>query len=303
MPFPHRENRLHLSLIFLLLCFFVAPAPVCAATVSYHEGVVGRLQQYKVRPGESLVELARRFDVGYNSITVANPGVDPFIPRAGTIITIPTAWIPPPVEHRPAIVVNLPEYRLYYFSKDVLGDIVTFPLGIGEEGRDTPAGSYTLTEKVVNPSWFVPASIRSRSSGLPRVVPPGPRNPLGSRALRLSRNGILIHGTNKPWGIGRRSSHGCLRLYPDDIVVLFELVSVGTRVVVMNQPVKIAREKDKVFVEVHTLNDHEPTIAQVMRMLRDRKLLGKIDFAKLLWTIAEKRGVPVEVTLTPLSPH
>lgn len=288
------------SVIVALICVIGAAAPSPrAATLPQSAGFIGELQQYRVREKESLVEIARKFDLGFNEIAAANPGVDPFIPKAGSLITIPTAWILPAVSARPAIVVNIPELRLYYFGRKSSGKVSTFPLGIGDEGKDTPLGNYTVTQKIVHPAWYVPASIRATSPKLPKVVPPGPNNPMGSHALRLSRDGILIHGTHRPWGIGRRSSHGCLRLYPEDIVKLFKLVPEGMRVVIVNQPVKVGARGRKVFVEVHRYKHLESSVGQTLRMLAERKLLDRTDFAKVIRAMEEKRGVPVEVTLTP----
>jgi L,D-transpeptidase ErfK/SrfK len=262
------------------------------------DDILGELQQYRVRANESLVEIARQFDLGYNAIVAANPGVDPFIPQAGTLITIPTAWILPAVSIRPAIVVNLPEYRLYYLPKQSSGEVVTFPLGIGDEGTDTPLGNYTVTEKIAGPAWYVPESIRAQERHLPKVVPPGPDNPLGSHALRLSRESVLIHGTNRPWGIGRRSSHGCLRLYPEDIVHLYQLIPKGIQVIIVNQPIKVSGKGQRVFVEVHQYEPEEYSVGKVMQMLADKDLLGMADFTKLIQVLEEKRGMPVDVTVS-----
>lgn len=277
-------------------------SPVTRAATFINTGdFIGGLQLYEVGKNESLIEIARRFDLGYNSIVDANPGVDPFLPRPGTVVTIPTAWILPGATTRPIIIVNLPEYRLYYFPKESTGTVVTFPLGIGDEGTDTPVGEYTVVEKLTNPSWYVPWSMRGKATGLPGLVPPGPGNPMGSHALRLSRDSILIHGTNRPWGIGRRSSHGCLRLYPEDIVTLFDLAQKGMRVLILNQPVKIGARGDRVFVEVHRYEGEEPTVGEALHMLSDSNLLVRTDFSKLIQAFAEKRGVPVDVTLSHLS--
>lgn len=260
--------------------------------------IIGELQQYRVRKNESLIEIARKFDLGYNAIVAANPGVDPFVPQARTLITIPSSWIVPAISTRPAIVVNLPEYRLYYLPKRSSAKVVTFPLGIGDEGTDTPLGNYTVTEKIAGPAWYVPDSIRRKERHLPKVVPPGPDNPLGSHALRLSRESVLIHGTNRPWGIGRRSSHGCLRLYPEDIVRLYQLVPKGMQVIIVNQPIKVSGKGQRVFVEVHRYEPEESSVGQVMQILADKDLLGIADFPKLIRAVEEKRGVPVDVTVS-----
>jgi L,D-transpeptidase ErfK/SrfK len=151
---------------------------------------------------------------------------------------------------------------------------------------------------MTNPAWHVPESIRSESAGLPKVVPPGPDNPMGSHALRLSLATILIHGTNRPWGIGRRSSHGCLRLYPEDIVKLFELVPTGVRVTIVNQPIKVGARGGQVFVEAHRYDSEECSVSVAMHLLADKHLLAGTDFSKLQRAIEELKGVPVDITLS-----
>jgi L,D-transpeptidase ErfK/SrfK len=283
-----------------LLC--ISATPLLAASWSEADGYLGRLQQYKIKPNESLIEIARRFDLGFNDIADANPGVDPFIPTIGSVVTIPTAWILPAVDHRPAIIINIPELRLYYLPRKRGAKVRTYPLGIGDQGRDTPAGTYTIVEKIANPAWYVPKSIRAERRGLPAVVPPGPDNPMGSHALRLSLRSILIHGTNRPWGIGRRSSHGCLRLYPEDIKELYNLVPKGMRVVILNQPLKVTVRRDAVFLEAHRFQREDLNVARALRLLAERKLLGKADFGKVIQTVKEKRGYPVDVTLRAVPP-
>jgi L,D-transpeptidase ErfK/SrfK len=282
----------------IVLAISLTPLASWAATLPYADGFIGDMQLHRIRSNESLVEIARKFDLGFNAIVDANPGVDPFIPETGTSITIPTAWILPAVSMFPALVVNIPDFRLYYFpKKDPRGEVVTFPLGIGDEGRDTPVGSYTVIEKIVNPSWYVPKSIRAEAVNLPKVVPPGPDNPMGSHALRLSLEAVLIHGTNRPWGVGRRSSHGCLRLYPEDIPRLFELVPRGMRVLIVNQPIKIGIREKRVFVEAHQYQHQEEGVWQALHLLSARNLVGAIDFAKLIRAMEEKKGVPVDISI------
>jgi L,D-transpeptidase ErfK/SrfK len=286
--------RRYCALIVFLCAMWVSPR---AEALVAPEGLVGDRQQYEVKNDESLIEIARKFDLGYNAIVDANPGIDPFIPPKGAILTIPTAWILPAVSTRPAIIINIPEFRLYYFPESPSGSVVTFPLGIGDEGKDTPVGNYTVIEKTVNPAWNVPHSIR-KEEGLPEVVPPGPNNPMGSHAMRLSLPSVLIHGTDRPWGIGRRSSHGCLRLYPEDIVRLYKLVPKGTRVVIVNQPLKVGAKGGRIYLEAHRYDDEEPGVGQAMQMLADRNLLGRTDFASVIRSVEERTGVPVDVTLS-----
>ena len=293
-----------LQVIVTLSALCLAAVSSSAATLPHADAVVGEVQWYSVQENDSLIEVARKFDLGFNSIVAANPGIDPFIPPSGTIITIPTAWILPLVSTRPSIVINLPEYRLYFFPKEPGGDVATFPLGIGDEGADTPVGRYKVAMKLISPAWYPPKSIREKNSNVPSVVLPGPDNPLGSHALQLSSHGILIHGTNRPWGIGRRSSHGCLRLYPEDIVQLFKLVPKGTDVIIMNQAVKVAAKGERVFVEAHAYRDQEADVLEVIDLLESRGLIAKTDGGKLLRALEEGKGLPVDVTLeTPAPPR
>ena len=150
--------------------------------------------------------------------------------------------------------------RLYQFPR-AAGAPMMFPVGVGSEGWTTPVGTFSVIQKQVNPRWYPPASIRREEPDLPAMVPPGPDNPLGTHALRLSKGSILIHGTDKPFGVGRKASHGCLRLYPEDIPLLFERVPVGTQVTIVREPVKVGVRAGRVYVEVHArrrLQDRHP---------------------------------------------
>jgi L,D-transpeptidase ErfK/SrfK len=266
-----------------------------ASASPYADDIISANQHYTVNENESLLEIARKFDLGTNEIVNANPGVDAFIPEYGSIIRIPTIWILPDVPTTSGIVINLPEFRLYVFSSDNPGTVITFPIGVGDLGKDTPVGTFTIIEKIINPAWVVPESIRKEKPELPKVVPPGPDNPMGTHALRLSLGTVLIHGTDRPWGIGLRSSHGCLRLYPEDIVRLFKIVNLGTRVTIVNQPVKVAVKDEKVFVEVHKY-EYKDYQGQTIKLLREKKLLAKVDMTKLSRALKEMNGLPVDIT-------
>ncbi|MEZ8104835.1 L,D-transpeptidase family protein [Vibrio cortegadensis] len=218
--------------------------------------IVGRLQLHVVEKGETLAKVAKQYDVGFLSLMAANKGVDPFLPLEGYVLTIPSQLILPQVPRR-GIVINLAELRLYYFEPS-LNQVHVFPVGIGRVGRDTPEMETKISQKRANPTWTPPTSIRNeylaKGIELPAVVPAGPNNPLGEFALRLGYGAgdYLIHGTNKEFGIGLRVSSGCIRMEPQDIKWLFEKVSKGEKVKVINQPIKIALEPDRsVFVEAH----------------------------------------------------
>ncbi|MCM2356880.1 MAG: L,D-transpeptidase family protein [Geobacteraceae bacterium] len=282
----------------LIAIFSSLPLPAHGGTYPGDMEIVGIVKKHKVRQGESLIELARSYDLGYNEIAAANPNLDPFVPPTGATVVIPTAWILPAAVAPETVVINLSEMRLYYLSDHEQSSLLaTFPIGIGKEGSATPAGDYRIVEKAANPSWTVPSSIRKEKPWLPRVVPAGPENPLGSHALRLSEGSILIHGTNRPLGVGRRASHGCLRLYPEDIPRLFALVSIGTEVAVVREPVKVGSKGRRVYIEVHRDDELKMDYGrEANRLLADRELLERVDGGKLDAAILEKRGIPVDIT-------
>jgi L,D-transpeptidase ErfK/SrfK len=261
--------------------------------------VLGEATTYNVKSGESLIEIARKFDLGYNEIADANPSLDPFVPGTGASVEIPTAWILPHARFNEGIVINLAELRLYSFYM-VAGRmfIRTYPIGIGSEGHDTPVGEYRIIEKIEHPSWHVPESIKREKPYLPDVVPPGPNNPLGSHAMRLSLPTILIHGTDKPWGLGRLVSHGCIRLYPEDIPALFMSVAIGTRVSIVRQPVKAGTKDGRVYVEVHR-DAYKPNVdyfEEAVQLLRQKNLIGHVDATKLYSAVEEMKGMPVDIS-------
>lgn len=258
--------------------------------------VAGTVGSEVVAQGDSLIEMARRHDLGFAEIAAANPGLDPFVPAAGTRVVLPTAWIVP---QAPAgmVLVNLSEMRLYlHLERKGDKSLVTFPIGVGVDGHSTPAGDYRVVAKEKNPTWHVPPSVRKDEPELPPSVPPGKDNPLGTRALRLSGTAILIHGTNRPFGVGRRVSHGCMRLYPEDILVLYRLVPVGATVRVVRQPVKVALWEDRIYVEVH--QDDEvglDLLEEARRLLARRGLLDRVDRARLEAAVRQASGAPVDV--------
>ncbi len=292
--------HIRILLIFFLALTVLSPASSDAFEIypySHDSTVIGSMKTYKIKGNESLIEIARKFGIGYNSITDANPGLDPFIPGDGKNVTMATSWVIPDMTAYDGIVINLSEMRLYYFSKKNRGIVRTYPIGIGSEGNETPIGTYKVAEKIVKPSWHVPESIRKEKPELPRVVPAGPDNPLGSHALRLSANTILLHGTNRPFAVGRRASHGCLRLYPEDIPKLFQVVPNGTKVNIIRQPVKIGVLNNNVYLEAHKdpflrINYYD----EAVRLLRQKNLYENIDKIKMLSALKEKKGIPVNIS-------
>ena len=225
-----------------VFCALAASAGAAEYPLAPGQKVVGEIVGYVVRPGEGLNEIARKFDLGYTALAAANPGVDQFTPEVGRRLIIPSLYILPDAS-RQGIVINLAQWRLFYFPPG--GDRVeTYPLGLSVFGSKTPLGATSVVRKEPNPSWYPPPSIRAERPELPAMIPPGPNNPLGDYALHLGWPRYLIHGTNKPDGVGRNVSHGCVRMYPEDIERLFNEVSVGTPVRSVSQPAGAAWSED-----------------------------------------------------------
>jgi len=210
---------------------------------------------------DTLLDIARQFDIGYREIVNANKHLDPWLVGENKRVIVPNRFILPDAPKK-GIVINVAEMRLYYYPKSKRGEkqqVITHPIGIGREGWATPLGKAKIIQKKKDPTWTPPASILAehleKGDPLPKVVPAGPNNPLGAYAMRLSIPGYLLHGTNRPFGVGMRVSHGCIRLFPEDIERLFSIVSVGTPVELVYQPYKAAMLDDKLYLEAHARHD------------------------------------------------
>jgi L,D-transpeptidase ErfK/SrfK len=275
--------------------------------------VFGAVERMTASFEDSLPDLARRYSLGYEEIIRANPGVDPWLPGAGKELVLPGRRILPSAV-REGIVINLPEHRLYYFPKPKKkGDkpvVITYPVSIGKMDWRTPLGQTRIVSKQKNPPWHPPESVRKehaeRGDPLPPVVPAGPDNPLGAFAMRLAitPGAYLIHGTNNPLAVGMAVTHGCMRMYPEDIEALFPMVPVGTKVWIVNEPVKIAYVDGELLLEVHPPVDAlGQTIAPDLDLLSQRldQALGPTtaaihwDFA--LETLQAANGLPTVVGL------
>ncbi len=261
----YNARMLRIAHLALPCILGVATAQAAEFWIAEGDEVFGEVQVIEARHEDTFVALARTHNVGYEELRKANPAVDEWLPGEGTKITIPSRYVLPRAPQR-GIVVNVAELRLYYFPGESgtppegvapgARRVITHPISIGRMDWSTPLGVTTITAKVANPSWYPPQSIRdehaARNDILPRVVPPGPDNPLGGHAMRLGLPGYLIHGTNKPSGVGMRVTHGCVRMFPEDIEALFKTVPVGTAVNIVNQPVKIGWTADgTLYLESH----------------------------------------------------
>lgn len=303
----------------------VVPAdPIAQATQRFEidtdkEDMVGLVQLTKATKEDTLPDIARRFNVGYEEIVRANPKVDPWLPGEGREIVVPTQFILPNAP-REGIVVNVAAMRAYYFPKVAKGAkqvVYTYPIGIGKVGWSTPEGSTKVLRKVKDPTWIPGPGVRAehKENGdiLPAVVQAGPDNPLGNRAMYLGWSQYLIHGTNKPYGVGLRSSHGCMRLYPEDIEALYDMVKIGEKVTVVNQPFLFGWHNNELYLQTYDILEDDPrdwqkaqkrllTKALAERIQRDLKARGEqVNWDAVSKLAHDPRGLPVPISKGPVS--
>jgi L,D-transpeptidase ErfK/SrfK len=273
--------------------------------------VVGEMRTARTDEKDTLLDVARRHGLGYEEITNANPGVDAWLPGAGTDVLVPKRRLLPRAP-REGIVINLPEHRLYWYPPAAPGEtptVWTFPVSIGKMDWNTPLGSTRIVSKIKDPTWTPPKSVREeharRGDILPAVVPAGPDNPLGRYAMRLGIPGgaYLIHGTNRPAGVGMQVTHGCMRLYPEDIEKLFGLVTVNTPVMIVNQPYKWGWHDGELMIEVHPPLQEDavdpPTLTDLTRLIVEatRAAPLPIDWSGAEQAWREARGIPTVISM------
>jgi L,D-transpeptidase ErfK/SrfK len=279
---------------FMLIIFLtIGTLNAMAGGFSYSKDktVVGFIQHHIVAPKETLLDIARNFDLGYLEMTRLYPDMDPWSPRPTQNIVIPTQWVLPSTRLY-GLVVNLPEMRLYHFFPEI-NMVATYPVGIGDIGWETPGAVARVIDRQVDPTWTVPKSLRAKY-GI-TSIPPGPRNPLGKYWIGLSLKGYGIHGTNFPWGVGRLVSHGCIRLYPEDIAILFKNVTINTPVEIIYETVKIGIRDNHIFMEVHPdiyrkIHDIK---AQTIHRLRKLGWFSSVSVSKVNDALDKQSGVPV----------
>lgn len=259
--------------------------------------VVGTPEWVKIKKGDTLLDIARRFGLGFNEIELLYPKMDAFIPPAGTRITVPTMWILPPTQHH-QLLINVPELRLYFFEKSK-GTVQTYPIGIGDEGWETPLGTFSIVEKRPNPTWYIPASLQEKYGMA--VMPPGPENPLGEFMMKFSAGAYGVHGTALPWGVGRLVSHGCIRCYPEHIRILYPQVPVGTKLEIIYEPVKFGKHDGRIYVEAHPdvykkIPNYEQYAQQKLSL---SPYAGQVDPKRLATAILLQNGVPTNISRLP----
>lgn len=287
--------RLMISFICCLLW-----VPSTHAEIFTPEGdIIGEADYYTVKEGDTLYKIARKYDLGIVELLAANSGVDPWTPKVGTELTLTKIHILPDVKE--GIVLNLSELRLFYFLDD--GSVMSFPIGIGREGWLTPIGETSIAKKRRDPTWTPTASIRKENPALPDVIPAGPNNPLGQYALNLDWPSYAIHGTNRPNSVGTRSSHGCIRLYSEDIETLFHAVEVSTPVTIVDMPFKLGWQRGELFLEVTPTQvqtdaivksqiPHVVSIPEIYDAIRNIAEEKTIDWYQVEDTIKKRTGIP-----------
>jgi len=308
IPLTRREFCTRMGAVALgTATFGMVPGALAIQTPgARYPDMVGAPGYMFAKAEDTLVDLARKHNLGFTELRAANPGVDTWLPGAGTRILLPTGHLLPNGP-REGLVLNLADQRLYYFVPGG-ATVESYPIGTGREAWDTPLGSTTVVRKKRNPSWYVPKSIREEDPTLPKVVGPGPKNPLGRFAMYLGWPSYLIHGTNNPWGVGRRVSHGCIRLYPEDIAQLFPRIPKGTAVTVVKQQVKIGRVDGELMVEIQPSPKQSDAIEADGRFTPEPlpelpymlvtvagEDVKRIDWSAVNRAARERRGVPVRV--------
>ena len=290
------------GLLFALLAFVGLSSTANGAAYSLPEEgdqVVGAVVTVRLSYEDTLADVAQRHALGYQELLDANPGIDPWLPGEGTVVRLPTEYVLPSAP-REGLVINVAEYRLYYYPPK-LNMVVTYPVGPGRMEFPTPLVSTKITGKLENPSWTPTAAAREEHAEmgdeLPHVVPPGPDNPLGKLAMQLALPGYFIHGTNKPFGVGQMVSHGCIRLYDPHIETLVELVPRGTPVHIVNEPFKVGWRGEELYAEVHedmyTETDPKVLVRMITNATKNRAAV--IDWARLDRLTQAPTGIPVRI--------
>jgi L,D-transpeptidase ErfK/SrfK len=299
------------------------PLPLPAANERFElapgQDIVGVLQVVTVAQDDTLTDIARRFNVGYEEIVRANPKVDPWLPGVGREVVVPTQFVLPDAPHT-GVVINIAAMRIFYYPPVKRGErpvVITHPIGIGKVGWRTPVGVTKIVRREKDPTWRVPVSVRKEhhenGEDLEPVIGPGPDNPLGKYAFYLQWPSYLIHGTNKPAGVGLRSSHGCIRLYPEDIEQFFNMVPIGTQVRVVNQPFLFGWRDNELYLQPYgQLEDDTRDWNKAQKRLLTRELAAtlqqdlKSHHEQINWDLVsalthDPRGVAVPISSSDAS--
>jgi L,D-transpeptidase ErfK/SrfK len=256
--------------------------------------VIGSPQHHVLKKGENLLDVSWKYDLGWTEIGAMYRDWDPFLPPAGENLLIPTMWIVP-TGYSAQIVVNTGQMRLYYFVNNGT-QVYTYPIGMGVLDFKTPTGKFTVNQKKENPDWHIPKQLQAKYQMA--VMPAGPDNPMGAYKLGLSWGDYGIHGCNIPWAVGRLVSHGCTRLYPDDIKKLYSMVPMGTKVEYIYEPALIGFRQGHVYLSVHTdvYSKFPSLLGHVLNLLGQRGLSDQVNLVKVMQVVEERTGMPKDVT-------
>ena len=262
--------------------------------------VIGSTLRATIEQKDTLLDVARRYDLSYyNELEFLYPHLDEWLPPRDKPMVIPTMWVLPPTRHQ-QLVINLPEQRLYYFNK-TSATVQTYPIGIGDEGWETPVGTFHIYEKRPNPTWYIPASLQEKY-GM-KMMPPGPDNPMGDFVMKFSAGAYGIHGTNVPWGVGGLVSHGCIRLYPEDIRLLYSQVKMGTKLEIIYEPVKMGQRNGHIYMEAHPDIYRRTTdyCRYAWDKLRQFSLADNVDLKRFQLTLLLQNGMVTDITRLPVT--
>jgi L,D-transpeptidase ErfK/SrfK len=275
------------------------------APQSSSQNVIGSMQTVSANQEDTLVHIGRDYGVGFVEMRAANPTLDPWIPGSGAKVIVPTMNLLPDASHKD-VVINLAEMRMYIYNHGP--EPLTFPIGIGRDGLQTPVGVTKIVRKTEDPTWSPTPRMRAEDPTLPPQVFAGPDNPMGTHAMYLGFPNIAIHGTNKPYGIGRRVSSGCIRMFPENIGKVYNMLPVGTQITVVDQPVKAAWVGNIFYIEASPTQEQstamekegeipeyevsESDLAYIMRKVGNDQ--SKLDWTLVRKIIKERKGYPIE---------
>ncbi|HVP30784.1 MAG TPA: L,D-transpeptidase family protein [Myxococcota bacterium] len=300
-----RTIALLLAIVLLPVAPHAAPAKAAGSTAATLSAplppLIGDEESALIEPEDTVLDVAYGHRLGFDNVARANPGVPVWIPEPGTVVRLPTREIVPEVPPR-GLVINIPEMRLYDFTRR--GPPEVFAIAIGDEIDPSLHGAFRIGRKRENPAWHVPKAIREEKPDLPAVVPPGPDNPLGDRWMTIGTTSYGIHGTNNNWSIGRTATHGCIRLYNDEMRRLYDHVPSGTPLEIVYEPVKLGADGDAIYVEAHpdVYGRVADLLAAPLAELDARGLTPYVDLDALRQVVEEAKGVPVRIgTLPPSS--
>jgi L,D-transpeptidase ErfK/SrfK len=295
-------------IVFPLICILSSSS--LSNDINISNDLFGVNTYYITKEEDTLISIARKYDISFADILSANNvNMDPWIPGKSNKLLIPKSHILP-FGKRDGIIINIGDLRLYYYEAGKI--MMSFPIGIGRSGWETPLGKAKVIKKKKDPVWIPPESVREEDPSLPKVVAAGKGNPLGNRAIYLSMPSYLIHGTDKPYGVGMKVSHGCIRLYPEDIEILYDLVEEGTKVNIVNQNIKAGWKDNKLYIEVHVLPDYV-TISEEKKLINTTDLypqayeviqkaagidIARVDWDKVKNAVNLAKGIPMEVMIS-----